>query len=91
MFTGDLLLEHGTEAYVAWGYRTAALCTSWSVRRSLGYWTMRARVARVNPFELQQQPLEFRTPRQGGFLCWPVMTVSLVDKQLSATLGPPIS
>jgi len=90
MFTGDLSL-HGGEGYVAWGYRTAALCTSWTVQRSFGYWTMRARVARVNPFELQQSPLEFRTPRKGGFLCWPVMTVSLVNSQLSATLGPPIS
>lgn len=90
MFTGDLSL-HGGEGYVAWGYRTAALCTSWTVQRSFGYWTMRARVARVDAFQLQQQPLEFRTPRKGGFLCWPVMTVSLVNQQLSATLGPPIS
>ena len=90
MFTGDLSL-HGGEGYVAWGYRTAALCTSWTVQRSFGYWTMRARVARVDPFQLQQSPLEFRTPRKGGFLCWPVMTVSLVNSQLSATLGPPIS
>jgi hypothetical protein len=91
MFTGDLSLLNGGEAYVAWGYRTAALCTAWTVKRSLGYWTMSARVSRADPFQLQQQPLEFRTPRQGGFLCWPVTSVRLVDKHLSATLGPPIS
>jgi hypothetical protein len=91
MFAGDLSLLNGGEGYVAWGYRTAARCTSWTVQRSLGYWTLRAKVSSVDLFQLQQQPLEFRTPRKGGFLCFPVTSVQLVDKQLSATLGPPIA
>jgi hypothetical protein len=92
VFTGDLRLINGGDGYVAWGYRTAARCRSWTVHRSPdGYWTLRADVTSADPFQLRQTPLEFRTPRKGGFLCWPVVTVSLVDRHLSATLGAPVS
>lgn len=90
MFAGELTLR-GLEGYVAWSYHTAALCSSWTVQRQKGFWTLRAQVTRADPFKLRQQPLEFRTPRRGGFLCWPVHTVSLSDRQLAATLGPPVS
>lgn len=90
MFTGDLTL-HGGEGFVAWGYKTAAVCRSWTVARSFGYWTLKADLTRADAFQLRQPQLEFRTPRKGGYLCWPVTTVSLVQNHLSATLGPPIS
>jgi hypothetical protein len=89
MFLGDLSL-HGREAFVAQGYRTAAVCQSWSVQRSQGYWTLRAQVSRTDPFQLRQKALEFRTPRKGGYLCWPIQTISVVDTHLSATLLPPV-
>lgn len=91
MFLGPMTLN-GLEGYVAWSYHTAAVCRSWTAQRSdEGHWTLRAQVTRADAFKLRQQPLEFRTPRKGGFLCWPVMTVSLVHTHLAATLGPPVS
>ena len=91
MFARQVTLRGG-EGYIAHDYRTAAVCRAWTVERSeQGYWTLRADVTRRDLHELRQRPLEFRTPRKGGFLCWPVMTHSLVDRHLAATLGPPIS
>jgi hypothetical protein len=90
MFSGDLTL-HGLDGYVAWSYHTAAMCRSWTVQRAEGYWTLRAQVTRADAFKLRQHPLEFRTPRRGGFLCWPVRTISLNGQSLAATLAPPIS
>ncbi|HMJ87576.1 MAG TPA: hypothetical protein VK504_30570 [Vicinamibacterales bacterium] len=90
MFSQDLTL-HGGEGYIAWSYHTAAVCRSWTVQRAYGCWTLRAEVTRADPFQLRQQPLEFRMPRTGGFVCWPVMTASLIHTHLAATLGPPVS
>ena len=91
MFEGDVTLR-GLEATVVWGYHTAAVCSSWTVQRTpKGAWTLQATLQRVDPFQLRQQNLKFTAPRVGGFFCWPMLGVTLGDRTLAATLGPPES
>lgn len=91
MFQGDVTLR-GLEATVVWGYRTAAVCRSWTIHRTpQGRWTLQADLKRADAFQLRQQPLKFTAPRKGGYFCWPVVGVTLGTHTLAATLGPPES
>jgi hypothetical protein len=79
----------GASASIVWGYHTAAHLRGWMVTKADGRWALTAGVDRADPFQLQQRPLLFTAPRQGGRWCWPVQTVTLGAERLSATLGPP--
>ena len=89
----DEVTLRGVEATIAWGYHTAAVCTSWSVTKAgrAGGWLLSATVSRADPFKLRQSPLKFAAPRKGGFFCWPVESVTLEGARLGAVLGPPES
>ena len=95
----DVVTLRGLEGTIAWGYHTAAVVSSWTIERSAPglagtaptTWTLRATVARVDPFQLRQAPLKFTAPRRGGFFCWPIRSVTLGAGSLSAQLGPPES
>jgi hypothetical protein len=89
MFEGDITLT-GLEATVVWGYHTAAVCRSWTIRRTpKGHWTLSAVIARADAFQLRQRDLKFTAARKGGYFCWPVVSVTLAPTTLSAVLGPP--
>jgi hypothetical protein len=89
MFQGGVTLR-GQEATIVWGYRTAAVCRSWTAYRTeQGSWTLRAQVTRADPFSLRQAGLKFTAPRIGGFFCWPILGVTLEHTSLAAQLGPP--
>jgi hypothetical protein len=91
MFTGTVSLS-GVEATIVWGYRTAAVCKSWTAYRTEhGAWTLRAQLTRADPFSLRQAGLKFTAPRIGGFFCWPILGVTIDRLSLAATLGPPES
>jgi hypothetical protein len=91
MFQGNVTVR-GQEGTIVWGYHTAAVCRSWTATRTpQGTWTMQATLQRADAFQLRQQPLQFTAPRKGGFFCWPILGVTLGDKTLAATLGPPES
>lgn len=91
MFQGAVTLR-GLEARIVWGYRTAAVCRSWTATRTpQGHWTLSARVQRADEYQLRQRPLKFTAPRKGGFFCFPVVAVNVVSQTLAATLGPPES
>jgi hypothetical protein len=90
----------GTRASLAWGYRTAAALTSWTVSRTLDEakgtyaWTLAATLGpQCDRFQVRQaqarKELIFSAPRQGGFWVWPVHTVTVGERRLTATLGPP--
>jgi hypothetical protein len=54
-----------------------------------GY-TLRATLgAHVDRFQLRQRPLLFTAPRTGGFWCWPVQTLTIGERTILASLGPP--
>jgi len=89
MFLGGVTLR-GQEGTIAWGYRTAAVCRSWTVQRTpQGTWALSAQLQRADAFQLRQRDLKFTAPRVGGFFCWPVIAVTLIDSTLAAQLGPP--
>jgi hypothetical protein len=82
---------HGGPASLLWGYRTAAVLTSWRITRvKRGRWALAATVSRVDPFQLRQRPLLFTAPRARGFWAWGVISLDEVTpRTISATLGPP--
>ena len=86
----DELVVHGGEATVSWAWHTAAVCKSWRVYKTKGkaQWSLVATVTRADAFKLQQRPLLFNAPRKGGYWCWPVKAVTVVETQLTAALGP---
>jgi hypothetical protein len=96
VFVGPVALR-GAEATIVWGYHTAAVCSAWTVERSAAprsgagppTWTLRATLARADPFKLRQAPLKFTAPRRGGFFCWPILSVTVGAASLTAHLGPP--
>jgi hypothetical protein len=91
VFQGDVTLR-GQEATIVWGFRTAAVCRSWTASRTpQGRWTVRAQVQRTDPYCLRQTPLKFTAPRVGGFFCWPIVAVTVDAQSLTAQLGPPES
>jgi hypothetical protein len=88
---GNVVLRGG-EAAIVWGYRTAAVCRSWTARRTpAGRWTLSAVLTRSDPFILRQPDLKFTAARRGGFFCWPVLHVVQTAPTLAAVLGPPES
>lgn len=91
MFAGEVTLRGG-EAVIVHVYQTAAVCRSWTIHRTPhNQWTLQAEITRADAFRLRQADLIFRAPRVGGYFCWPIVGVSLVDRRLAATLGPPIA
>lgn len=90
----------GTRASLAWGYRTLAALSAWTVSRTLDEakgtytWTLAATLGpQVDRFQVQQaqarRELLFSAPRRGGFWIWPVQQVTVGERRLTATLGPP--
>lgn len=54
-----------------------------------GY-TLRATLgAPVDRYQLRQRPLLFTAPRKGGYMCWPVESLTIGEKTILASLGPP--
>lgn len=90
----------GTSATLAWGYRTAAALSAWTISKTLDEvkgthtWTLAAALGpQCDRFQVRQaharRELLFTTPRKGGFWVWPVHTVTVGERRLTATLGPP--
>ena len=91
MFQGDVTLA-GREATIVWGYRTAAVCSTWTIHRSpQGRWVLSAQLQRADAYQLRQRDLKFTAPRKGGYFCWPVLSVTVIATSLTAALGPPES
>jgi hypothetical protein len=91
MFQGFVRV-HGGEGTIVWGYHTAAVFRSWTASRTpQGAWTLQATVQRADAYQLRQRPLLFTAPRKGGYYCFPILGLTLGDKTLAATLGPPES
>jgi hypothetical protein len=81
--------DHKMEATISWAWHTAAVCRAWRVHKSdKGQWSLSAQIVRADPFKLQQQGLRFNAPRQGGHWSWPVRAVTVIDRHLTAALGP---
>lgn len=82
----------GAQAAILWGYRTAGVLRTWSIRKNeAGQWVLSGTVERADAFQCRQWPLLFAPPRPGGHWCWPIEKDSLrvVAGQLTAKLGQP--
>lgn len=80
----------GVAGSLLWGYRTAATLTAWRIAMEKNAWKLTATVDRCDAFQARQRPLLFTAPRDKGRWCWEVQEIHISDKQLTATLGPPL-
>ena len=89
---GNAIPLRGARGVIRWHYYTAAGVTDFTVtydqeRRA---WSLRGGAIAPDPFKLGQTPLEFFAPtKQGTGLRWPVITVTVKDGRIAATLGEP--
>lgn len=74
----------GEAATVRWGYYDAAVLGPWTLEAG----TLTAAVRQSDTFRLGQQPLHFVVSRPHGEWRWPVLTTSVTEGELTATLGP---
>jgi hypothetical protein len=90
----------GKGATLSWGYRVAAMLPAWTVSRRLDEakgvwaWSLSATLGpQIDRFQVRQaqarRELVLSAPRKGGFWVWPVQAVTVGEKTLTATLGPP--
>ena len=86
----DKLTIHGDQASLLWGYRTAASLTAWRITKEKQQWKLTATVTKVDPFQARQRPLLFTAQHDKGRWCWEVQEIHIGDRELRATLGPPI-
>lgn len=87
----ERLAIHGDTASLVWAYHTAASLSQWRITKANNkQWTLRATVARIDPFQARQRPLLFSAPHSQGFWRWEVQELHLTDGSLTATLGPPL-
>lgn len=91
----SVVLRGGT-ASLLWGYRTAATLTNWRIQKKAtkvqkdSAWTLTATVQQCDAFQARQRPLLFTAPRDKGRWCWEVREISIGERSLTATLGPPL-
>lgn len=74
---------------ILWGYRPAITITSWSIRREDNRWKLRAECDHIDAFHARQRPLVFSAPRKNGFWLWPILELTVGNRQLVAILGQP--
>jgi hypothetical protein len=81
---------HGRTGALLWGYHRVATFRAWRISQVEGHWILRATLERVDKFQIRQRPLLFSAPRDRGFWCWGVESVTAFDTvNLLARLGPP--
>ena len=90
----------GKGAALVWGYRTTAALAVWTVSRRLDEtrgtwaWSLAATLGpQVDRFQIRQaharKELILSAPRKGGYWIWSVRDVTVGERSLVATLGPP--
>src|SRR5262245_19646948 len=83
----------GVHGRIAWGYHTAETIQGYTVTatktEAVMAWRLSAVVVQADPYQLQQRPLEFLAGPSEAWR-WPVLSVTLSQGRLSATLGAPV-
>jgi hypothetical protein len=75
----------GQAAELRWGYATAATLGAWAVAGAQGDWTFTATIVTHDTFRVSQRPLKVVTPN--GWR-WPVLSLQITDRTLTASIGP---
>lgn len=101
MATGGLI--RGQVGRIMWSYYAAASVTAITVTRSVphlggcrcakcaeGRWTLRATLVLSDAFKLSRKPLVFVIATKKGDMTWPITDLVMTDREVTATLGPPL-
>ncbi len=72
----------GRAGSVRWGYHSAADLAAWTITND----TLTGTVSTVDEFRVSQRPLIFVVTRVNGDWTWPITTLQIVDRTLTATL-----
>lgn len=83
----------GTRGAVRWAYYTAAAIEGYAVRPiGAGLWSLSATVTLADAYRLRQRPLTFAAELEHNRIwLWPILELELVDRRLTARLGPPVT
>lgn len=75
---------------MSWAYHTAAELANYTISRDEnGARTLRATVTSSNAFRLTQRPLTFVVTLAAGVWRWPIESLQIAGRALTARLGPP--
>ena len=69
----------------------AAAIEGYTVTHTAVGWMLVARIVASDAFKLRQRPLCFVAPHARGRWLWPIVEHEIVNGQLRARLGPPLS
>lgn len=78
----------GTSAVIRWGYRDAAVVSSWSAPISKDT-TVTGTVSSVDAFRVSQRPLTFVVTRESGDWRWPITSLQIDGLTFRATVTLP--
>lgn len=83
---------HGPTGSILWGYRAAVSLKDWRIAKEKDKetWKLTATVEKCDVYQSRQRPLLFTAPREGGRWCWDVQEIHIGERELTATLGPPL-
>lgn len=81
----------GQAGEIRWGYRPVAALASWTLDADAtgGALTGSLSASADNAFWVSQQPLRFVVPRPTGAWTWPIESLQVADRQVTARLGHP--
>jgi hypothetical protein len=86
----DKVVLRGGPGALLWGYREAAVLSSWTIAKQKDHWRLSATLTRADTFQCRQKPLLFTAPRHKGMWAWPLVGEAQIEQgRLQARLGPP--
>ncbi len=74
---------HGATGEVRWGYRRAASVGTWEIHGT----TLTASIQMLDAFAVLQRPLKFAAVVGKGQWCWPIDTIRIEGRTVTAVLG----
>lgn len=75
---------------ILWGpYQDAATVQAWSVDHHTSGGVLSAVLVVADEFRLSQQPLVFVAPVGHSHWRWPILSLQIADRRVTATVGPP--
>ncbi len=80
----------GVVGQIKWSYYVAAAINGYTVTRTPeGVWRLTGAVIQSDAFKLTQRPLVFVAPHANGAWRWPILTCSIANGTVTASLGAP--
>jgi hypothetical protein len=77
----------GKAGVIRWGFHTAATVGPWTIQNDAAGADLTATLEGVESFPLSQRPLVFQAAIGTGTWRWPVESLTVTDRTLTARLG----